>query len=149
MYLYNYGTYNSGYVADNLVSQATITDESDHIYINGTTKSIQDGYKRWASVDLTNVKSIVSERAAYSSGTTNTDRYCAVFVTQDSSVVNARSATIVTNVNTSTAYNTKTNILLDVSDLTGLWYVVVGMNTNGASWTNSRKENIYSVKLTA
>lgn len=147
LYLYNHGVYTDLYSASNVTSNASVTDNSQWIYINGSANSIQDGYKRWASVDLTHFNTITSKRSAYQSGTTNTDRYCSIFIAESSGVVNPRQANIKTIINQSTGYEVITEITLDISDVTGIWYVAVGINTNGSKWNYSRKEHIHEVKL--
>ena len=148
-YLYNRGTFTDLYTAANVTSGASISNATSYIQITGTANSVQDGYKRWAAVDLTYFDTISMIRSAYTatSSTTNYDMYNAIYIATSTSVVNVRQATVKTNTKTTTGLNVESTVKLDISNITGTYYVFVGMNNNGSSWTYGRRQRIHQVWL--
>ena len=147
-YLYQTGTYTGVYSHGNLISNGNITDNSGYVQLQSTASRVFDLYVRWVAVDLTPFKRIVCDMTCTSGGS-NADSRCDVFVTQESTTTNVRAASVRTIATyTGTSESTHRTVILDVSSLTGYYYVCVGTDSNGSSWTNSRRVRIYSVLLT-
>lgn len=147
-YLYHSNTFSSVFSHDTLVTKGSITYNANYFQISTTASSLFDVYIRWIAVDLTPFSKIVADMTCTSGGS-NADTRLDIFVTQDSTVKNVRAATTkTTSTIKGTDETTHRTVTLDVSGLSGFYYVAVGTDSNGSSWANSRRVRTYSVLLT-
>ena len=146
LYLYNTGTYTSAYSHESRTSNATVTDNSSYIQVNQTGDNYY-GYIRWANVDLTNYSQIVFIGQAYDSGSSANGVYCYIFATQNSSVTLGKNATVKAHNDAKGSSYQSFTLTIDVSSLTGNWYVAAGHDSEGSSWGGQRKCRITSVQL--
>lgn len=147
IYLYNAGVYTDLYQSSNVTTNGTITDAASYIELNGTTNGQKFAmYKRWANVPLTHYSTITLDITgkAPSQG----DFESRIFCTQNPSITYAGDAELY-NDYLAQASATWVNfvVTLDISALTGAWYVGVGTDSKNSAWSYVRQGRINSVLL--
>ncbi len=119
---------------------------TDAIYINPGSARVQVGYLRFGPIDLTNIDSIQTLVRINSAGTLIN----AIFADKGSDArsydVEATDPSRVSIVNPSN--NAMGTNSLDVTALSGEYYVYVGTDSMGSSWSNARQIWFYSVTMT-
>lgn len=139
---YNRGTFADGvaYTAVVTPSNATVTEGTESFNMKSPSSSKFEMYLRIGKVDLTFVNKLT---LLYSCSTSIGSVRGCIFVSKSEITAFADAESITTASDTDSVTN-KT-IELDVSDLTGEYYIYSGTNSNGASWSNSRTVKILEV----
>lgn len=149
LYLYNSGTYTSAYSSSNVITNGSVTEESTYISIFSVTGSQKFAiYKRWENVDLTHYTTITLNITG--KAPTDGDFESRIFCTKNSSL------TYGGNAEAHNDYYAKASakwvnfvVTLDVSALTGVWYVGVGTDSRNSAWQWQRQGQINSVLLSS
>lgn len=139
--LYSNGVFLSGYERNDIATRGTITLNPDYITLHSNSSSMAYVYVRWIAVDLTNYSYI----SAYFDNVTAANIFGAIWIS-DSESVNVYGDSISYN-HTEISPSTTKIFTLDISNITGTYYLGVGIDTNDASWSNARNVNLYSVIL--
>lgn len=137
--LYYRGSFLSGYERNDITTNGTITLNSDYITLHSNSSSKAYVYVRWIAVDLTSYSYI----SAFFDNVTSANIFGAIWIS-DSESVNVYGDSVSYN-HTQIDSSTSKTLTLDVSNITGTYYLGVGIDTNDGSWSNARNVNLYSV----
>lgn len=139
---YNRGTFASGisYTPVLTPTTATATAEAAQYTMKSPGKSTFDMYLRLGKVDLTYLNKLL---LVYSASCSAGDVDGCIFVSQSEITSYADAAAITTRVDNPSV--TEAVIELDVSTLSGQYYIYAGTNSRGGSWQNARTINILEV----
>lgn len=151
LYLYENGTFSQSYATTNLATNGTISDEASYILCASTANQTPYVYKRWDSVNLTRFSTLTAYMQGEVVGTSaGSTVWAKVFLTQNASLTIASQAEVKQTLQSNAGYTghpADFNFSIDVSNLTGLWYVGVGIDNDGAAGAYQRKGYIYTVIL--
>jgi hypothetical protein len=110
--------------------------------VAGKASSVQYAYLRLGPIDLTDVKTVGADISVVtSSGTTRS----VLFVSKGANDRSWTSGVITSIGSASNANTTHALRTLDVSGLSGEYYIYAGTDSNNSSWSNARTARIYSV----
>lgn len=140
---YNRGTFADGvaYKAVVTPSNSTVTEGSESFNMKSPGDSKFEMYLRIGKVDLTYINKLT---LVYSCSVSSGSVRGCIFVSK-AEVTAFADAEAITSASDSESVTGKT-IELDVSDLTGEYYIYSGTNSNGSSWSNSRTVKILEVR---
>lgn len=118
---------------------------NSYIYTGTTAKKVSEAFAVFGPVDLTDFDAIVMVAKFTDDNANGTSHNHVLYVAKgrDASYTDA---VAIEKVNKTSGITSQTTVTLDVSGLTGLYYVFAGQHTNGSAWEAKRTQQIASVK---
>lgn len=138
--------YGNGYVRSGGLPTTSPTYSSG-IVINCGTSRVQYGYVRIGLIDLTNINTL---KGIYSlRGVTNASYFARIFISKNAvdygySVPTGQYAS---RYYTNSSTITENEITLDVSGFSGEYYIFVGTDSNGGSWSSNRIVTVHTISF--
>lgn len=149
--LYDSGTFTQLYTTTNLTRGGTITDESTYILCATTPNYIPYVYKRWNLVDVTDFNKLTAYMQAHQmQPNTGATVWAKAFLTQNASLTIASQAEYVQALDSTITTESQLadfNFEIDISMLTGNWYIGVGIDNDGTGGQVQRQGKIITVSL--
>lgn len=140
--IYEAGTYYTEHTSYMLPDTAVVEDTDSAVILSTVTKKTSEVYKVFGPIPLDDINTLAMT-SAFTDSVSGAHRRV-LYVAQSPGVGYADAALIET-AEVSSKWTTEATITLDVSGLSGEYYVYAGTNTAGSAWDNVRKISITKV----
>lgn len=140
--IYESGTFYTEHTNYSLPDTAVVEEGTSAIVLSTVAKKTSEVYKVFGPIPLDDINTLAMT-SAFTDSISGSHR-CVLYVAQSSNVGYAGAALIETS-DVTTKWTTETTITLDVSGLSGEYYVYAGTNTAGSTWDNVRTISITKV----
>ena len=134
--IYETGAYYTEYTDYKLPSNAVIQDGADVLTLSTVANKTSEVYKVFGPVPLDGINSL--ELSCYFADAVTSGAHRRVLYVAKSPSVGRKDAEAIKEVSSTSQFNIEATISLDVSALSGEYYVYAGTNTDGSAWTGVR-----------